>query len=392
MNIKDKQHYLTLDSFRGICACLVALSHFNANSLLSNTPLLDYAAIYVDFFFVLSGFVIFANYGERLREGYSKAKFIFLRFGRLYPLHFFVLMAFIAVDLVQVLIPSEGLSLYRPFSAPGEGIGDIAANLFLVHSLHVSEHLAFNGPSWSISTEFYTYILFAFILGYAGKYYRIAVVTIGLASAVVLFLLYGNLYAKLNYGFLRCVFGFACGAMTYELFSEKKIKFNSFLASGKKAGFIECAVFICALVYILLFSAGALSMFAPLVFGAVIFVFAFEKGFISEFMKCKLFLFLGALSYSIYMNHMFISGKIFAFPARLIEKFTGWQITMPGKGGYPVFGPDIVTGTLIEIVYLLVVIGFSFATFKLIEEPCRNWSRRVANRKAHIGSPEFSKA
>ena len=55
-----KQHYLTLDSFRGLCACIVALSHFNAVSILSNTPILDRGAVYVDFFFVLSGFFITA--------------------------------------------------------------------------------------------------------------------------------------------------------------------------------------------------------------------------------------------------------------------------------------------------------------------------------------------
>ena len=131
-----KKKYVVLDSFRGICACIVAMSHFNANSIIYNSPLLDRGSIYVDFFFVLSGFVIFANYKERLQNGYSLVKFSFLRLGRLYPLHFAVMMAFISVDILQMIFNFGNTALYAPFSAPGESFGDIAAMLLLVHSLH----------------------------------------------------------------------------------------------------------------------------------------------------------------------------------------------------------------------------------------------------------------
>ena len=80
-----RKHYLVLDSFWGICACLVAVSHFGANSIVAGSSLLDRGGIYVDFFFVLSGFVIFSNYRDRLRDGYSLSRFMFLRFARLYP-------------------------------------------------------------------------------------------------------------------------------------------------------------------------------------------------------------------------------------------------------------------------------------------------------------------
>ncbi len=371
-----KQYYMTLDSFRGLCACFVALSHFNAVSIFERTSILSQAAIYVDFFFVLSGFVIFSNYGDRLRSGYGIWKFMVLRFGRLYPLHFCVLMAFVGADLLQMVLPVGGLALYKPFSAPGESAGDIVANLFLVHSLNVSKNLAFNGPSWSISVEFYTYIVFALILALSGKHYRSVIFAMGMASAVALYFLTGELYAKLDYGFFRCIYGFAAGALIYELYSGTQSRFLPFIQKWKIVNLTEIVILAATVIYIAFFSQGPLSMAAPVVFSLVVFVFAFEGGIISRFLKFRPLVFLGTLSYSIYMIHMFISGKFFALPARLVESGLGFKIATLGEGGFPVFGANLLTGTLWEIFYLLVVIGFSFMSYKIIEEPCRNWTKK----------------
>ncbi len=61
--------FLVLDSWRGIAACLVALFHLDAYSHLYAVPFLRNSWLFVDFFFVLSGFVIAANYQQRLRDG-----------------------------------------------------------------------------------------------------------------------------------------------------------------------------------------------------------------------------------------------------------------------------------------------------------------------------------
>lgn len=52
------------------------------------------AYLFVDFFFVLSGFVIASTYQERIAGGFSVWRFMLLRLGRLYPLHIAVLVAF----------------------------------------------------------------------------------------------------------------------------------------------------------------------------------------------------------------------------------------------------------------------------------------------------------
>ncbi len=374
-----KQHYQTLDSFRGICACLVALSHFNANSIFRDSAIFDRGSIYVDFFFVLSGFVIFANYAERLRNGFSLAEFTFLRFGRVYPLHFFVLMAFIMLDVLQMFVHVGGAALYEPFSAPGEGLKDIVANLLLVHSLGISEHHAFNGPSWSISTEFYTYILFGLLLCYVPKYQNFLIAATGLCAAIIVYKMHGELYAKLDYGFFRCVYGFACGALVWEIFSRLRAGAGFNELSSRAKDLLEILLIAGCITYIQFFSGGALSMLAPLVFAIMIYVFAFEGGIVSRFLKNKFFLLLGTLSYSIYMIHIFISGKFFELPVRLLESKMGWSLTVT-QDDLKYYGLSQMSGTLWEIFYLAVVIACSFISYKIIEEPFRKWSKQWAGR------------
>ena len=374
------RHFNVLDSFRGIFACIVAFSHFNANSIFYGSPLFDRGSIYVDFFFVLSGFVIFANYADRLQNGFSLKNFIFLRFARLYPLHFFVLMAFIAVDLLQMLLPVSGAALFKPFSAPGEGIGDIVANLLLIHSLNVSEHLAFNGPSWSISVEFYTYILFGIILVCLKKFQNVFIFVLGLGSAILLYNLYGELYAKLDYGFLRCFYGFSCGALTWVLYSRLSQPSLDHASTTKKFSIAEIFLFVACVIYIQFFSFDGLSMLAPIVFSGMILLYAFEGGIISRFLKMKFFLFLGMLSYSIYMTHIFISGKFFELPVRILEQRGLLDITVV-KYGAKLYGQNLLTGTIMELFYLCVVILCSFITYKLVEEPCRDFSKKIVRRQ-----------
>lgn len=382
-----KKHYMVLDSFRGICACIVAFSHFNANSIFYGSTLLDRGSPYVDFFFVLSGFIIFANYEDKLRNGYSIKKFMLLRLGRLYPLHFAVLMAFILVDVLQLFINIGGASLYPPFSAPGETPSAILAMLFLVHSLHITEILAFNGPSWSISTEFYAYLLFAVIISYSGKYCRSILGLIIITMPVLLYFCYGELYAKLDYGFLRCIYGFACGALTWQFYRQHHENIYNKLIAMRLITALEIAVITIVAIYIAYFSFNIGSFFAPIIYSAVILLFSFEAGKLSKFLQAKFFLLLGTLSYSIYMVHLFISGKFFALPIRLLENKLGWNLTVQ-SGEMQLYGTNLVYGTLFEFFYLGVVVACSYISYKLIEQPFRNLTRKLVHKKPKHPSEE----
>ena len=158
------KRFEALDSWRGIAACLVAFHHLapSVDSHLNQLGLVPNSYLFVDFFFVLSGFVIAANYEQRLAEGFSVWRFALLRFGRLYPLHLAVLLALILLRLVH---SASGLGTPSAFQPPLWSADTIIASLLLVQSLHLFDFTPWNGPSWSISTEFYTYLLFALGVG-----------------------------------------------------------------------------------------------------------------------------------------------------------------------------------------------------------------------------------
>src|SRR3569832_1450988 len=78
-----KIHFRVLDSWRGIAALLVALFHLNLYSAIYPLDFVRNAYLFVDFFFVLSGFVITYSYGDRLKPPGDLGAFALRRFGRL---------------------------------------------------------------------------------------------------------------------------------------------------------------------------------------------------------------------------------------------------------------------------------------------------------------------
>ena len=204
--MNEGKRFDVLDSWRGIAACLVALYHFRTRtySHLTDVALLRNSYLFVDFFFVLSGFVIATNYQQRLIEGFGIWRFALLRFGRLYPLHVSMLGILILHQLANSM---SGLRTIAPFQVPHQSADTIIANLLLIHSLGVFDFLTWNWQSWSISTEFYTYILYALAIGVIKDRIWRVLVPVVLLSPLALWFLVGNMDTTYDYAIIRCVFG-----------------------------------------------------------------------------------------------------------------------------------------------------------------------------------------
>src|SRR3954471_14272442 len=221
-----EHRFAVLDSWRGIAACLVALFHLDAYSHLYDLPFLRNAWLFVDFFFVLSGFIIAATYQQRLLEGYSMGRFLVLRLGRLYPLHLTMLVLFMAFELMKVVartwMSGDGsFNSVSPLISETQGPSTIVANLFLAQSLHLFDFLTWNHPSWSISTEFYTYVIFAACVIALKKHARVALAVALIAGPVLIMVLSErNMNTNYDWGLIRCVYGFAGGVMVWHLYTN----------------------------------------------------------------------------------------------------------------------------------------------------------------------------
>ncbi len=369
--------FTVLDSWRGICACMVALFHFHAYNHFYNIPFFLNAGLYVDFFFVLSGFVIFINYFDRLKEGYSLATFMRLRFGRLYPLHLFTLLAFVAVELVQILIPPLAkLSQTPPLTGPGATPDYIVTNLFMLHALGFGERLSFNSPSWSISAEFWTYLIFAAtILLFKNRTLWGILGLIALSLGFLMF--YGEFMTTVNFGIIRCIYGFGTGALCCLVWRRTKEILPEKIKSATMWNLLEIAAVTSVLLFVSLAKETACVYAAPFVFFMTIYIFTHERGMISKLLLHRFFVLLGTLSYSIYMIHAFIAGKVFILGGRIVAKVTDIDTFMTINGKERL-ATNIWTGDALTLLYLAVVMAVSVLTYKYIEEPGRKYFRRTA--------------
>ncbi len=145
-----------LDGLRGIAALAVAARH--APYLWADgypAGFLHQTYLAVDFFFVLSGFVLCHAYGQRFQAGLPVRSFMLGRLVRLYPLYFtaFVLACAIAV-----------IRLVRAKVTPFEFAGNLTAGvLFLPSPLSATDLFPMNLPAWSLFFELVANLAFALI-------------------------------------------------------------------------------------------------------------------------------------------------------------------------------------------------------------------------------------
>src|SRR5258708_20049 len=109
-----RTHFRVSDSWRGIAALLVAIFHLNVYSAIYSLDFIRNAYLFVDFFFVLSGFVITHSYAGRLGTLEGLGTFAIRRLGPLWPLHAVVLLAFVIVERPNALSAERCAPLVKP--------------------------------------------------------------------------------------------------------------------------------------------------------------------------------------------------------------------------------------------------------------------------------------
>jgi len=146
----------------------VVLYHAKGNGVLGQSSVIGGAFLFVDFFFVLSGFVMAEAYSARIEDGRAFREFMVRRFGRVWPLHAAILVAFLGLELSKLaLVRLTALQFANaPFTASMAPEGFLPS-LLLVHAMGLLKELTWNGPSWSIGAEFWTY---AVLGSWSGKF------------------------------------------------------------------------------------------------------------------------------------------------------------------------------------------------------------------------------
>ena len=334
--------FRSLDAWRGICALLVALVHFQSAGPLHHNPLVAGAGRLVDFFFVLSGFVIAYAYAGRINRG-GIGDFLGRRLARLWPLHAATLAATIAMALGGGLI---GLSVH------GWLWEAIPAQLTLTHAWNLFDRLTWNGPSWSISAELAAYLTFALLAWRLSGARLVAAcaATMLAGLALVLTVAPDGMGSTYGWSVARCLYGFMAGALAW--MARDRLGWRP---RGEIAALAAAMLGVAALPR----SAGMLVV--PL-FAWVVLVFANDEGPVSRLLQRPVPQMLGRLSYSIYMVHYLVALAIMTaltLSTPLVREIAGtativapWWLTEP-----------------LTLAYLAAVVLVSKLTFAWIEQP-----------------------
>lgn len=353
------KRFVVLDSFRGLFALFVVLFHMHIVSSLTEVSFFRGSTIFVEFFFVLSGFVM--SYGYGYREELNFKKFLISRTFRLFPLHIAMLGCFLVLEIGRFIAFKNGITFnYQPFTG-NRALSEVIPNLLLIQSWsNYFDPLSFNSPSWSISIEFYMYLIFYMTL-VAFRKTKVFIWLLILLISLTLGMAGSNVLTQQALRGLSCFFS---GSLVYLAFRKlhEKIKLNYLTWSVIE--FVDMV-----LIFLLVsFKFPNKNVFAIILFGVSIFVFAFENGVISKLLIKELFRLFGELSYSIYMVHAFILACVLS-ALLIVGKITDNNLT-PTINGVRYFdlGTPILNNTLVFIILLTVII-MSIITHKYIEKP-----------------------
>ena len=375
-----KPHYALLDGLRGVAALLVVIYHIFEGFAFAETTngegsglisTLNHGHIAVDFFFILSGFVISYAYDDRWQKmtlgGFFKRRLI-----RLHPM----LVMGAVIGTITFLI--GGREQWDGIVTP---IGGVALALLLTAlmipalpgSMHEvrgnGEMFPLNGPQWSLFFEYIGNIIYALIIRRLST--RMLAVLVALLAALHTWIFVWDLSGydsvgigwtidTINFwgGLVRMLFPFTVGMLLARTFKSRKIKYAFWICSA-----ILLATF--AVPYIA--SEGALSMNSLYEVVCIAFVFPIIVWMgacgSTEGSTGRISGLLGDLSYPLYIVHYPV---MYLFYAWLIDKhFYSFEDTL-----------------LMPAIVVAVSIALAYACLKLYDEPVRKWlAHKFMSRK-----------
>ena len=285
-----------LTAVRGIAACYVVLYH----SFRTRGTALNHGYLAVDLFFVLSGFVMSLSYERMFIDTVTVRNyvdFILRRLGRIYPLYLLTTISSLTLILFRQLPLTDG----RPVRST------LPYNMFMVQAWGFSGSI--NYPSWSISTEWFAYLLFPFLIVIL---YRRNPVIMPLATALsgtaLVWLAFmptpvgvehrsGPLDCAWNYSFLpvlRCLAEFTAGISTYRLSKSAAIR--------EWPGW-SIATPILALAIVLLLFIPSTDLAVVFLFPAAVLALSCDAGPVRRVLSTGPLVLLGDLSFAIYLLH-----------------------------------------------------------------------------------------
>lgn len=330
-----------LTGLRGVAAIWVVVFHLFWPGA---DPVTRAGYLGVDIFFILSGFVLSHVYVRRedllTRSGYLR--FLLTRLARIYPLHL--------ATLIFLLFVVAALPGFAQYSRPGSfGLTAFIANVFLVQNWGRHPVLGWNRPTWSLSAEWFAYLLFPIFvlvlrrLGRGALSLVLAMICLAATAAGTMLIEKHNLAGVGAAGMLRMAGEFSAGCFLYHGFAGG-------FRLAPKVGYVVAVSTLLAVDSGLPLQ--GLSLFS---FATIVLLCAQDDNLVSRALSSRAIVYLGEISYSVYLLHWILI-EIGYWICQTEHLKIRWRL-------------------MFACITLAVMAP---ASFRYIEEPARRWGRRVA--------------
>ena len=352
--MQDAQHIRQLTGLRFFAAFWVVLFHYWPKLAGPAAPaFVEKGYLGVELFFILSGFILCHVYRTSVEDGrFRYGGFLWNRLARIYPLHLATLagMGVLALGAAAAGMAVDGNIL---------SWSSLPANLLLLHAWGFADTAAWNHPSWSISAEWFAYLTFPAFAWGAIRMKRRPVLAVALAAAfvVMLYAAFQRLsgfpltQATIAWGALRIVPCFAYGCALHAFWRAKP-------AHNQLAALASVAVSAAATGAAAAF--GAPDALIVVGLGIVILSLARLAQCGSKLLAAPPFVYLGEISYSVYMV---------CIP---------WMIVFVNGAAKLLQLSDERLPLWLWLVFLFSVIPLSAASYHLIEKPARERMKLLA--------------
>lgn len=335
----------SLTGLRGLVAIWVMAYHYDIiDPALRKYTFVSRGYIGVDFFFILSGFVLAGAYSGFLRDNSfpNYIKYLVARAGRIFPLHLVVTIACVAAAWIAD-------SPYSHYQVVEESL--------LIHRWPFVPAIfsAINGPAWSISTEWLVNLFLPayFYLILKPKRAVMPMLALTLALLVLVFISWQNNWnldqsrANTNGPILRCASEFCLGVLIFRYRSLAKL----FSCRSRE-------IFLVALIVLVIFQISLSKVDTLIVISIALFIMIIQTGdsMFAHFLESRLVYALGEWSYSVYLIHLPLIRAV----AYLIH-----------RGSVSFLHPKIAVSASLFLIMCL-----SYVCFKYIEVPARRVSRK----------------
>ncbi len=349
MNARVTHHYIALDGLRGLAAISVVALHVLIYFNLNFKPI--YAHLAVDFFFLLSGFVIAHAYDYKLAQGMSVYEFMKVRMIRLYPLIIVGVLLGTAIFVANAVLFGD--------VKPSEIVLAFVSALILLPTTAMM-HLRpwaypLNSPLWSLSFEIIINFFYALLFPYLSKTRLYLIAAFG--AVLLAFTSYANEGLDVGFtlssfplGFIRVLYPFIAGVIIKRYIIQ--------LVNTKYLGLVSVPILL-----LILFFPGKPSWIIEIV--SVLFIFPIILTLAAKLPEMpnldKIWKPLGELSYPLYVTHF----PFVVAMSNVVKKLNlnGFQIEL---AAFACFGLTLLFAHLVNKYYDIPVRNFLRLQFKTV--------------------------